>query len=64
MYNAIARHAMDCGHLPNWKKSEVLEKEENITKRKILESLEIKKNKDNFNLDNGIKINSLWNAFF
>ncbi len=48
MNNAISVHSMEEEHLPSWDKVEVLEWEQNLLKRKVLESNNIKKKKTQY----------------
>ena len=61
MNNAIAVHANDTGHLPNWDKAEILNIEADTRKRKILEAINIGK-VGTINLDAGFRINPVWRS--
>ena len=53
----IAEHYLTTSHKINFDDTKLLHLEENYTKRKIKESLEIIKNRDNFNRDGEYNIN-------
>ena len=59
--NGLAKHYIETGHLPNWNSSSIIGYEDNIIKRKILESIKIKTSNNNLNLDEGLKISTIWN---
>ncbi len=42
MNNAISVHSMEQEHLPSWDKIEVLEWKQDLLRRKVLESINIK----------------------
>ena len=61
--SAIAEHQLESGHKIEWDKATILHSEKNYKKRLILESIEIKKNKPNFNRDDAFPLNKAWNLF-
>ena len=51
MNNAIARHLWSTVHHTNWEGFRIIGHEEDFVKRKLLEGMKIKNNKNNINMD-------------
>ena len=51
--NGVAVHAWDNDHHVHWDDAKMVAMEHHLTKRKVLESLHIRKKKNTSNLDNG-----------
>ena len=59
--SGLAVHVAGTGHTIHWDEAEVVCREEQWTKRKIIESLTIKAHANNLNLDTGASIDLNWN---
>ena len=60
--NGIAVHANNTCHTIQWGDAEVLDKEQNWSKRKLKEALHIREEKDPMNLDQGRLLNTIWST--
>ena len=60
--NGIAVHANRTRHSIQWESAQVVEVEQNWSKRRIKEALHIRDLKNTMNLDNGLQICSIWNT--
>lgn len=58
--NGVAVHAWTNDHHVNWEAAKVITVEQHQTKRKVLESLHIKKQSDTSNLDSGYTLSPIW----
>ena len=59
--NGLAVHIAETEHEIRWDEAEVICREEQWTKRKIKEGLQIKAHTGNLNLDTGAFIDTNWN---
>ena len=62
--NGVAVHAWDEGHRVDWEGAKILESEPHYLKRRVLESIWIKKTSRNSNLDCGLVLNQTWLPYF
>ena len=60
--NGIAVHAWEKEHRVNWAAAKVRLVETNLRKRKVLEAITIKGEKQNNNLDCGLQLSTVWNT--
>ena len=58
--SAVAEHEAT-GHAIDFEKSKVIAREKHFKARLIREAIEIKKNKNNYNRDTGLRISNTWN---
>jgi hypothetical protein len=58
--SAIAKHALQEDHMIQWANTDVLHREEKHMKRLILEAIEVGKNKNNFNREDGFQLSKAW----
>ena len=61
--NGIAVHAWDNDHRPDWDAAETMENEPHYWKRRILETIWIKKTSQNTNFDCGLTLSKTWTQF-
>jgi predicted GIY-YIG superfamily endonuclease len=59
--SAIATHSTELKHSIEFDSTKIIASADNYFERKILEAIEIKKHKFNFNRDQGIEISPTWN---
>ena len=58
--NGIAVRAWGNDHHVNWNDVKIVAVEHHLTKRKVMESLRIRKKKNTSNLDNGYTLSPIW----
>ena len=61
--NGIAVHAWDAQHHVDWDDAKIRETELNPWKRKVLEAIHTQAIENNNNLDSGLQLSHLWQAF-
>jgi hypothetical protein len=58
--SALAEHSLTTKHHIRLEDTKILAKEDHLLKRRIREAIEIIKNPDNLNRDNGLEISESW----
>jgi hypothetical protein len=58
--SALAEHSLKTKHHIRLEDTRILAKEDHLLKRRIREAIEIIKNPDNLNRDNGLEISDSW----
>ena len=58
--NGIAAHVLNTHHNIKWEDAQVLMSEAQLTKRKVKESLVIRRTPNNMNIDKGLQLDNIW----
>ena len=57
---AYAKHVMENDHQILWKEARVIKNEPHLTKRKVKESLLIRRTANSMNPDKGLQLDNIW----